>query len=77
MSLLTVVPFKIFSTTLTSSFKRKSASLFFVILQINFTAVLDPPFPGSVWICIALGQEPMKFDGLLPGSTMFLTLARY
>ena len=56
MSLLTAVPFKIFSTTLTSSFKRKSASLFFVILQINFTAVLDRPFPGSIWICIALGR---------------------
>ena len=51
MSLLTV-PFKIFSTILTSSFKRKSVSLFFVNLQINATAVLESLLPGSIWICM-------------------------
>ena len=51
MSLLTV-PFKIFSTILTSSFKRKSVSLFFVHLQINATAVLESLLPGSIWICM-------------------------
>ena len=46
MSLLTAMPFKIFSTALTSSFKRKSASLFFLILQINFQLFLIVHFPG-------------------------------
>ena len=45
MSLL-IVPFKIFSTILTSSFKRKPISLFFVNLQLNSTAVLESLFPG-------------------------------
>ena len=52
MSLLTAVPFKIFSTALTSSFKRKSASLFFLILQIKFLIVHFPgPFGSALpWV---------------------------
>ena len=48
---LLIVPFKIFSTILTSSFKRKPISLYFVNLQLNSTAVLESLFPGSIWIC--------------------------